>query len=219
MKYIILHDISYLIKEKYKLIIGYFIIFLYYYFWGRSINIVASSDFFLHYVFGDIIDVKSLGNDIIGDVFFILNYGLPILLSISIYNKDIISCDNLYTRISISRFFNTKVLSNIIISTFLFSSIYLVALLFGTVSISFFAVIVKKIFVTVSFEILIYIIIILFKKNKLLSFICMLILAIFLSFKFDLNSFGMIFVLSIFLIFLMCINILCYYIKFSDLKE
>lgn len=219
MKYIILHDISYLIKEKYKLIIGYFIIFLYYYFWGRSINIVASSDFFLHYVFGDIIDVKSLGNDIIGDVFFILNYGLPILLSISIYNKDIISCDNLYTRTSISRFFNTKILSNIIISTFLFSSIYLVVLLFGTVSISFFSVIVKKIFVTVSFEILIYIIIILFKKNKLLSFICMLILAIFLSFKFDLNSFEMIFVLSMFLIFLMCINILCYYIKFSDLKE
>lgn len=218
MKYIILHDINYVIREKYKLIIGYFLIFLYYYFWGRNIDIVSSSKYFIHYVFGDCIDIKSLGSDIIGDVFFVLNYGLPILFSIFIYNKDIDSIDNFYTRLSISRWLNIKIMSNILISLGLYLVIYLIALIFGTVDIFFFQVIVKKVFITVFFEIWIYSIMMFFKKNKLISIILLLFLCVLMLIKFDLIVIPYYYILLIFLIGWVFLNIIGHYLKFSDLK-
>ncbi len=166
--YMILNDLIYIIQKKYKIIIAYFIIFSYYYLWGRNIGLLAEDNYFIDMVFGGNFDLRNLSMDILYAVYFVLNYGVPIFLGITLFYKDLDASNNLFLRVSVNKWLDSKVLSFLILSCFMFSYIYILAFLFKTVELTFYLFILKKTLYVTTVQMLIYNLLIFSKKSKII---------------------------------------------------
>ena len=165
--YMILNDLIYIIQKKYKIIIAYFIIFSYYYLWGRNIGLLAEDNYFIDMVFGGNFDLRNLSMDILYAVYFVLNYGVPIFLGITLFYKDLDASNNLFLRVSVNKWLDSKVLSFLILSCFMFSYIYILAFLFKTVELTFYLFILKKTLYVTTVQMLIYNLLIFSKSQRL----------------------------------------------------
>lgn len=217
--YMILNDLIYIIQKKYKIIIAYFIIFSYYYLWGRNIGLLAEDNYFIDMVFGGNFDLRNLSMDILYAVYFVLNYGVPIFLGITLFYKDLDDSNNLFLRVSVNKWLDSKVLSFLILSCFMFSYIYILAFLFKTVELTFYLFILKKTLYVTTVQMLIYNLLIFSKKSKIICGISSLCSFAYLLIPVNLYNVSIIYIIICFVVVFLILNILNYFIRFSDIRS
>ena len=125
MKYVFVNDLYYLIKYKYKLILKYFLVLFLYFLMTKNSN---SDTYIIDIIFATTIDLKENILNIYYTALVLLNYIFVIYLSLDILKKDLDNLDNLYLRISTTKWITTKIfavfLIVFIINTVLFLVIY-----------------------------------------------------------------------------------------------
>lgn len=219
MKYIILNDLWYLIKEKYRLILAYIVVFIMYFFLVRGAYVGEYYNILLNNVFGLKFNLLEDAKNIMNLSFILLNYSFYIYLSFIIFVKDLDNLDNLFPRISLLKWLNTKLISQVIISSIINLFIFLVPFLFHYVEFNLILSILKKVLFLEMITILIYIVILLKNKNGILFIILLIGLLLCIFIPINIRSINIIYLLLFnFFSYLMLI-ILSNYIKFSDLKE
>lgn len=221
MKYIVMDDITDIIKSKYRLIIVYLcsILILYLSFDIKNVINLEDIKYMLDIIFSTTINLKSLTADILKAIYFILNYGLSILIALSIFFKDIDNSDNLFLRIKVSKWIDAKIISNIIVTFVLNFIFYLVTRLYSNLDNLLLMFFIKKGLIVVTIIMCIYILLIIKEKCKWLFFILGIIfLGTLYSINIDIVSANFFYIFGVFAIIGIILKIISHFIKFSDVK-
>lgn len=221
MKYIILNDISYILKNKLGIIITYIVVLagLNYLLLDYILIDQRAIDYYRDgVVFATNIYLKENLNDIFQFRFIVLNYGLYLYLALLLFLKDINNCDNLFMRIKTSKWITCKIISNILIAFIINTIIYLIVLSFKAVDFIFYFVIIKKVFVIVFMEMFMYFIVLVVKKYKFLFFLGCLLLLEFCMLDLSIANTSIVYILLLCTIFKLLLDVTCKIVKFSDLK-
>ena len=218
MKYFILNDLNYIITKKCKLVCIYFLFLFLYFLFGRNIYTLETFDYFLNNIFCYNINITQNFRDILYMSFLIFNNGIYIYFSISLFYKDYVNFENLFTRINFQKWIFYKLIFNYIYIFIFNSLIFSFIFFFRDINLSFYIIIIKRIILLELLITCIYAVIIMYKKNW---FICLIItITVLCSFSFNINLY------NIDIRLLLIVNIIANYalnlyskkIKFGDLK-
>ena len=224
MKYIVLNDISNILKKRIVLMIFTILVSLSYLIICNINNHVYLDNQFLEHVinFTFCIKIDVLNSiktsDILGIGMILLNYGLFILIGIDIFKNDLSNFDNLLERVNINKWIFSKIIITLLSSFIFFSIIYLLSNIIFPLNISY-LIIIKKVLVISILTCYIYLLLILIKKNIPLFIISLIPIISILFVTIDLRLINTIYLILVFIIMFILLNILCYYTKFSDIKE
>lgn len=219
MKYVILNDLSYVFRKKYKIILAYIFIFTLYFYLIKDTYVETNSNILLNNVLGTTINYKILISDSFNASMLILNYGLFIFLSISLYLKDMDNYDNFSFRINIKKWVICKIIVMFIICSLINFIIFFNVYLNNILEIECFIILVKKIIMLILFIAIIYLAMLYFNKSKIFSIFLLIVMMIIFFYGFDLEKINLIYLMIIMLISLLLLIKGSKIIKFSDLKE
>ena len=224
MRYILLNDISNILKKRFLLILFIILVSLSYVLICYINKNVYFDNRFLEHVINFTLSIKIdilnsiKTSDIIGIGMILLNYGLFLLIGIDIFKNDLFNYDNLLERVNINRWIFSKIMVTILFSLIVFTIIYLLSNIIFPLNISY-LIIIKKILVVSIITCYTYLLLILIKKNIPLFIISLLPIISILFITIDLRLINIIYLILVFIIMFILLNILCYYTKFSDIKE
>ena len=224
MKYIILNDFNYLIRKRsFLTIIAILISLAYCLVCSLNKNIV--DEFFLEFVTNFTFSFKIFlidnikNNDIMTMAMIVINYGIFVLLAINIFKNDLSNFDNLLERISLNRWIDSKVIVNILCSFIITTIIYVLSkIIYPFLNINY-LLIIKRTFVVSILTNYIYLLIISSKINIILFITFIIGMLGILCIPFDVRLMSMRYIILVFFIVIIILNLLCYFIKFSDIKE
>lgn len=224
MKYIILNDFNYLIRKRsFLTIIAILISLAYCLVCSLNKNIVDES--FLEFVTNFTFSFKIFlidnikNNDIMTMAMIVINYGIFVLLAINIFKNDLSNFDNLLERISLNRWIDSKVIVNILCSFIITTIIYVLSkIIYPFLNINY-LLIIKRTFVVSILTNYIYLLIISSKINIILFITFIIGMLGILCIPFDVRLMSMRYIILVFFIVIIILNLLCYFIKFSDIKE
>lgn len=220
MKYSILHDLDYVCKEKYKLIEEFlFAMLLYFFLMREAFSYDDVYGYFLNTVFGFQINMKEIWVDATTTTFVFINFSIYFYIAAVLFLKDMANLDNLFTRMSFSRWLNTKLITSFFFCICIQTILFIPVLLSGLIAVSFYSVLVKKALVIMILIIYLYFLIIFFHKNKILFVGMLLILGIFGMYPLDISKQSYIHLCFALVIEWLFAMFLCRKIKFSDVKE
>ena len=217
MKYIILNDITNIIKKRWPILLTYIIICFVFALFLPTINYKEAYDMFSNYVFGYRIEWPK-NNDIIMIGMLILHYGIFILLSVDIFKNDLSNYDNLLERLSLNKWINSKIIVILIISLFINSVIFIFTKIIYPALLINYLFVINKVMIILILICYTYLLIMLFRKNIILSILLAIGIISILFISLNILTINIIYIISILLIILSLLNILSYYTKFSDLK-
>ena len=219
MKYIIINDLSYILRKKYKIILAYIFTYILYFYLIKNAYIETN----LYSLLNNVLATKISYNLLISDPFnasmLLLNCGLFMFLSISIYIKDMDNYDNLSFRISIKKWILCKTIVMLIICSLVNFIIYFNVYVNNVIGIKYFIILIKKIFMLMTLLSASYLVMILFNKLRILSLILLVIIIIIFFLGFDVEKINIIYSLIGMIISLLLLAKSSKKIKFSDLKE
>ena len=224
MKYIILNDFNYIIRKRSFLIAIVILISLAYCFvCSFDKNIILDNDFIefvINFTFSfKIFFIDNMRtNDIMTMAMIVVNYGLFVLLAINIFKNDLSNFDNLLERMSLNKWINSKFIVNIFCSFIISTIVYILAkILCPFLNINY-LLIMKRILIVSILTNYIYLMIIALKTN--IHFFIVLTISMFciLFIPIDIRLVSMVYIILLFIVTIM-LNIICYYTKFSDIKE
>ena len=224
MRYILLNDISNILKKRFLLILFIILVSLSYVLICYINKNVYFDNRFLEHVINFTLSIKIdilnsiKTSDIIGIGMILLNYGLFLLIGIDIFKNDLFNYDNLLERVNINRWIFSKIMVTILFSLIVFTIIYLLSNIIFPLNISY-LIIIKKVLVVSILTCYTYLLLILIKKNIPLFIISLLPIISILFITIDLRLINIIYLILVFIIMFILLNILCYYTKFSDIKE
>lgn len=219
MKYILINDFHYIIKEKYRPILTYLLIFILYFYLGK--NTYPEEYFYelLNNIFGFKVHLIEDLKNILNLSFILLNYSLYIYLSIIIFINDLNNFDNLSLRISFNKWLTTKVIVQFLVCLIINTIIFLIILPSGSINSNIYIILIKKCLIVTIISIFTYIIMFLKSKNRSISYLLLIssFLVCFVSIDIETISFN--YILLTLIIFQLILTILSLHNKFSNLKE
>lgn len=221
MMYIILSDINYLIKQKYKIILTYLFIFYLLYILLVIVNDINDPTYFeycISNIFGLDFNFTNL-NDIFKIGMLILNYVFYLYLNLSLVINDLDNFNNLFPRIKVSKWLNTKIISSFCITLILNLIIYILPLFFGSVNIDFSLIVIKKVFIIMIITLYIYLLFLMYSKNRILFIFLCLLLTGFILFHIDIRALNMLYLLLVYISLKIIFIFFSKFIKFSDLER
>ena len=224
MKYIFLNNVINVFNKRKEIIsfilIGTIMYFLIMFFMLNMHIDIDTYDFAINPILNYKIDLyHDIKFHTVSLMLLILNFGLFILIAIDMFKDDLENADNLLERISINKWINIKIFIQFIFSFIVNLLLYLVVfILVKDINISY-LIILKKVLVISILTCYIYLLLILIKKNIPLFIISLIPIISILFVTIDLRLINTIYLILVFIIMFILLNILCYYTKFSDIKE
>ena len=216
MKYVFVNDLYYLIKYKYKLILKYFLVLFLYFLMTKNSN---SDTYIIDIIFATTIDLKENILNIYYTALVLLNYIFVIYLSLDILKKDLDNLDNLYLRISTTKWITTKIFAVFLIVFIINTVLFLVIYSFKSVGLLYYIIILKKILFSIIISMNVYVLSLLFNKFKILWFIFLLPLIFICAKKIIISEISFLILFSFILTMCLIIFVISKFAKFSDLKE
>lgn len=213
MKYIILNDLFYILKNKYKIIIKYLIaitlVFIMY----------GSSEYGIDLIFSTRFNFKEDHLDIMYMIFCLLNYLIYIYISLELFKKDLDNFDNMYLRISTTKWVISKIVINFLLVLIINVLIFLMTFIFRKNGIYNVFGVLNKIIFTLILIINTYNLLLTFNKSKLMFIIFLIPFTSILFININLLNLNIYIMLFILFIYILIIILISRFVKLSDLKE
>lgn len=205
-------------KEKYRLIEGFlFVMLLYFFLMREAFSYDDVYVYFLNTVFGFQINIKEIWIDATTTTFVFINFSIYFYIAAVLFLKDIDNLDNLFTRMSFSKWLNTKLVTPFLFCICMQTILFIPVWLSGLVELPFYSVLVKKTLFIMILILYLYFLILFFHKNKIVFVGMLLILGVLGIRPFDISKFNYIGLCFVLIMEWLLAMLFCRKIRFSDL--